>query len=189
MRPTLLEGDVVFVNRLAFDLKVPLTDVIVMRLGEPNRGDVVTFSSPSDGTRLIKRVIALPGDTVEMRDKRLILNGRQATYQPVGIAIEQPVSGFQIESLRLHEKTGNREHVVQWMYRQGHSERDSFGPIVVPANRYLMLGDNRDDSADSRSFGFVPRERLIGRAVAILASANITGDWAPRFDRFGEKLD
>jgi signal peptidase I len=189
MRPTLLEGDVVFVNRLAFDLKVPLTDVIVMRLGEPNRGDVVTFSSPSDGTRLIKRVIALPGDTVEMRDKRLILNGRQATYQPVGIAIEQPASGFQIEALRLHEKTGNREHVVQWMFRQGRSERDSFGPIVVPANRYLMLGDNRDDSADSRSFGFVPRERLIGRAVAILASANITGDWAPRFDRFGEKLD
>src|SRR5947209_20068619 len=68
MRPTLLEGDVVFVNRLAFDLKVPLTDVIVMRLGEPNRGDIVTFSSPDDSTRLIKRVIALPGDTVEMRD-------------------------------------------------------------------------------------------------------------------------
>src|SRR5256885_11941232 len=66
MRPTLLEGDVVFVNRLAFDVKVPLTDVIVTRLGDPHRGDVVTFSSPSDGTRLIKRVMAIPGDTIEM---------------------------------------------------------------------------------------------------------------------------
>src|SRR6266571_8906773 len=69
MRPNLLEGDVVLVNRLAFDLKLPLTDVILTRLGEPARGDVVTFSSPKDGTRLIKRVIALPGDVVEMRDE------------------------------------------------------------------------------------------------------------------------
>lgn len=65
---------------------------------------------------------------------------------------------------------------------------DSFGPVVVPADHYLMLGDNRDDSADSRYFGLVPRELLIGRAVAILGSADITGHWAPRFERFGELL-
>jgi signal peptidase I len=70
MRPNLLEGDVVFVNRLAFDLKVPLTDTIVTHTGEPQRGDVVTFSSPKDGTRLIKRLVALPGDVVEMRNER-----------------------------------------------------------------------------------------------------------------------
>ena len=189
MRPTLLEGDVVFINRLAFDVKVPLTDVIVTRLRDPHRGDVVTFSSPSDGTRLIKRVMAVPGDTIEMRDKVLIVNGRQATYEPVGIAIEHPAPGVDIEALRVDEKTGDRGHLIQWFLQQGHSERDSFGPLVVPADRYLMLGDNRDNSADSRSFGFVPRERLIGRAVAILVSANITGDWAPRFERFGDKLD
>src|SRR5207237_5449961 len=68
MRPTLLEGDVVLVNRLAFDLKMPLTDTVIAHLGEPQRGDIVTFSSPKDGTRLIKRLVALPGDTVEMRD-------------------------------------------------------------------------------------------------------------------------
>jgi signal peptidase I len=189
MRPTLLEGDVVFVNRLAFDVKVPLTDVIVTRLGDPHRGDVVTFSSPGDGTRLIKRVMAVPGDTIEMRDKVVIVNGRQATYQPLGIAIEEPARGVQTEALRLDEKSGDRAHVIQWFLQQGKFERDSFGPLVVPADRYVMLGDNRDNSADSRSFGFVPRERLIGRAVAILVSANITGDWAPRFERFGEKLD
>src|SRR5438477_8160389 len=69
MRPTLLEGDVVLVNRLAYDFKVPLTDVSLRELGDPKRGDIVTFSSPSDGTRLIKRLVALPGDVVEMRDE------------------------------------------------------------------------------------------------------------------------
>jgi signal peptidase I len=80
MHPNLLEGDVVLVNRLAFDLKVPLTDMVLARLGEPARGDIVTFRSPRDGTRLIKRVAALPGDVVEMRNERLVINGRQADY-------------------------------------------------------------------------------------------------------------
>ena len=202
MRPTLLEGDVVFINRLAFDVKVPLTDVIVTRPGGrlriTNRPSSVVTALRLAGsslpatvtiTRLIKRVMAVPGDTIEMRDKVLTVNGRQATYEAVGIAIEHPAPGIDIEALRVDEKTGDRAHLVQWFLQQGPSERDSFGPLVVPADRYLVLGDNRDNSADSRSFGFVPRERLIGRAVAILVSANITGDWAPRFGRFGDKLD
>jgi signal peptidase I len=77
---------------------------------------------------------------------------------------------------------------VQWFHLPDGSEEDSFGPIVLPAGRYLMLGDNRDDSADSRYFGLVPRELLIGRAVAIVVSANIKGNWAPRLERFGERL-
>ena len=71
MRPTILEGDVVFVNRLAYDVKLPLTDRILLPLGEPRRGDIVTFSSPKDGTRLIKRIAAVPGDTISMRGNRL----------------------------------------------------------------------------------------------------------------------
>ncbi len=187
MRPTLLEGDLVLVNRLAFSLKVPLTNVVVARLGEPNRGDIVTFFSPTDGTRLIKRLVAIPGDTVEMRNKILIVNGSPATYEPIGKVMEQLAPGVKTEALRLDERSGARDHVVQWMRRP--DEHDSFGPVVVPADRYLMLGDNRDNSADSRYFGLVPRELLIGRAVAILASANINGNWAPRFERFGERLD
>src|SRR3954453_16900443 len=75
MRPTLLEGDVVLVNRVAYDLKVPLMDVSLRCRGEPARGDVVTFSSPSDGERLIKRIVGLPGDVIEMRDEVLFVNG------------------------------------------------------------------------------------------------------------------
>ena len=188
MRPTLLEGDVVLVNRLAFDLKVPLTDIVVAHLGEPQRGDVVTFSSPKDGVRLIKRLIAVPGDTVEMRDKVLVVNGRAASYEPIGTVIEHLSPGTRVEALRLNERTGSGRHVVQWFGLPGGSAADNFGPVVIPANRYLMLGDNRDDSADSRYFGLVPRELLIGRAVAILASADIQGNWALRLERFGERL-
>jgi signal peptidase I len=188
MRPTLLEGDVVFVNRLAFDLKVPLTNIVVAHLGAPRRGDIVTFFSPADGRRLIKRLVALPGDSVEMRDKALLVNGRAAEYRTIGMVVEHPSPDVTVHALRLYESSGSRTHVVQWFRLPNGAKADTFGPIVVPTDHYLMLGDNRDDSADSRYFGLVPRELLIGRAVAILASADIRGNWAPRFERFGEKL-
>jgi len=167
---------------------VPLTDIVVAHLGEPKRGDIVTFSSPRDGVRLIKRLVAVPGDTVAMRNKVLVVNGQAATYAPIGTAVEQPAPGMTIQALRFNEITKAGEHVVQWFHLPDGSLDDSFGPVVLPAGRYLMLGDNRDDSADSRYFGLVPRELLIGRAVAILASADIKGHWAPRLERFGERL-
>jgi signal peptidase I len=189
MRPTIQEGDVVFVNRLAYNLKVPLTNIIVARTGEPRRGDIVTFYSPKGGTRLIKRVIGLPGDTVEMRDKVVIVNGQPASYATIGAVLEQTGNGLPVDALRLDERSGPVEHVVQWFPTRSGSANDNFGPLLIPADHFLMLGDNRDDSADSRYFGLVPRELLIGRAVNILVSADIKGNWAPRFERFGEKLD
>jgi signal peptidase I len=189
MRPTIQEGDVIFVNRLAYDLKLPLTNVILAHLGEPNRGDIVTFHSPKDGMRLIKRLIALPGDTVEMRDKVVIVNGRPATYTPIGTVMEQVAGHDEIAALRLRESSGQQGHVVQWLHPQVGDKWDSFGPIVIPPGHYLMLGDNRDNSADSRYFGLVPRELLIGHAVTVLVSADIKGNWAPKFERFGERLN
>ena len=186
MRPNLLEGDVVFVNRLAYDLKVPLTDVIVAHIGEPKRGDIVTFSSPKDGTRLIKRLVAVPGDVVEMRDKKLIINGHEDSYQPTDSAIEE-VNGNPLQALRLTENTGSEAHTIQWLPQV--VARDNFGPVTIPADKFMMLGDNRDNSADSRYIGLVPRNLLIGHAVRVLVSADIKGNWAPRFDRFGEKLN
>lgn len=189
MRPTIQEGDVVLVDRLAFDLKVPLTNVILARTGEPQRGDIVTFSSPNDGTRLIKRLVALPGDVVEMRNKIVSVNGIQASYRPVAMVTETRSDGSAMPALRLAESNGARSHVVQWLQPPGALRQDSFGPLVVPPGQYLMLGDNRDDSADSRYFGLVPRKLLIGRANRILVSADIKGNWAPRLQRFGQRLD
>lgn len=187
MRPTLLEGDVVFVNRLAYDLKLPLTDVVLARLGEPERGDVVTFSSPQDGRRLIKRIAALPGDTLEMRDEVLYLNGEAARYEAPEAVIETLAElGAQVPATRWTEHLAGQERRVQWL--QGVSARNSFGPVTVPEGQYLVLGDNRDNSADSRFIGFVPRHLLIGQARRVLVSADILSNWAPRLDRFGHAL-
>ena len=186
MRPTILEGDVVFVNRLAYDLKLPFTDTILAHLGEPQRGDIVTFSSPRDGMRLIKRLVALPGDTVEMRDNHLLINGEAAEYASLGIEPQAHVGQHGIAAVRESEAVAGSQRTVQWL--PGSASRANFGPITIPAAQYLMLGDNRDNSEDSRYIGLVPRERLIARAERILVSADILDHWQLRFARFGASL-
>lgn len=186
MRPNLLEGDVVFVNRLAYDLKLPLTDIVVAHLGEPRRGDIVTFSSPKDGTRLIKRIVALPGDLVEMRDEVLFVNGNAAAYADPQLLLEPLEPQGSTRAVRITETSGQSERRIQLL--PGVPARNSFGPLTVPADSFLALGDNRDNSADSRYFGFVPRHLLIGQAQRILVSADIKGNWLPRPERFGQRL-
>ena len=185
MRPTLLEGDVVLVDRLAYDLKVPLTDLAVARLGEPQRGDVVTFHSPTDGTRLIKRIVGLPGDVVEMRNEVLVVNGRPAHYEEL-TTVRQDQPGVAAEEVRTVERLATREHAVQFL--PGKPAERSFAPVRVPEGHYFMLGDNRDNSADSRYIGMVPRRLLIGRAHHILVSADILDHWMPRVARLGERI-
>ena len=185
MRPGLLEGDVVFVNRLAFNVKVPLTDVVVARTGDPHRGDVVTFSSPTDGTRLIKRVMAVPGDVVEMRDEKLIINGQPATYTEVE-SVSEPIGHGQFtQAQRYDEKVGNQQQRIQVLPQV--AARRNFAPMTIPPDQFMMLGDNRDNSADSRYIGLVPRHLLIGRAVRVLVSADLP-ERSLRLGRFGMPL-
>ena len=186
MRPTIVEGDVVLVDRLAYDFKIPLTDIALIRLGSPQRGDVVTFSSPVDGTRLIKRLVAVPGDVVEMRDERLIINGAAAEYANPVTGVERTESGFSVARLQETERIAGHERTVQYLPQT--PARRSFGPVVVPENSYFFLGDNRDDSADSRYIGVIPRQRLIGRAHHVLVSVDFKDSWLPRFERFGERI-
>jgi len=130
MRPTLLEGDVVWVNRLAYDLKVPLTDLVVAKLGEPQRGDIVTFTSPKSGTRLIKRLVGIPGDVVELRDEVLIINGQTAVYTNLA-SMKEPIGyGLVVDATRATELIAGSRRSVQILSRIG-AER-SFGPVVVP---------------------------------------------------------
>jgi len=186
MRPTLLQGDVVFVNRLAYNLKLPLTNIVLAHTGDPKRGDIVTFFSPKDGMRLIKRIVALPGDRVEMRDKRLIINGNAVAYKPLH-TVWEPVGNGDLPALRLKETLSGETHTIEWL--SGLTRASNFGPVTVPANHYMVLGDNRDNSADSRYIGFIPRRLLIGRANHILVSANILGNWMPRTGRFWKTLN
>ena len=186
MHPNLLEGDVVFVNRLAYNVKVPLTDIVLGTTGEPQRGDIVTFSSPQNGTRLIKRLIALPGDRVEMHNEQLTINGQPASYAMLGSGTENVGGAGDLATVTMRETLGAGHHQIQWL-PQVNARRD-FQPVIVPAGQYMMLGDNRDNSQDSRYIGLVPRQLLIGRAERILASADINGNWHPRTERFGKNL-
>jgi signal peptidase I len=186
MHPTLLDGDVVLVNRIAYDLKVPLTGISIVRLGEPRRGDVVTFNSPSDGVRLIKRLVGVPGDRVELREDRLFINGVAADYQdPMQYQEPRDYAGSTLAVKTAESIDGSRREI---QFLPEIDARRNFGPVVVPADSYFFLGDNRDDSGDSRYIGFVPRRLLIGRAHHVLVSANFKGNWMPRLERFGERI-
>ena len=185
MHPNLLEGDVVLVNRLAYDLKFPLTDRVLLPLHAPKRGDIVTFSSPLDGTRLIKRIVAVPGDRVAMESNHLVINGEPARYEAVvdaaPVAVDAPW-----QAQRFTERLQEDKRQIQWL--EGVRALDHVSELKVPEKQYLMLGDNRDNSADSRYIGLVPRHLLIGKAHRILVSVDTLGHWLPRFDRFGQVL-
>lgn len=189
MYPTLLEGDRVICNRIAYDVKLPFTDIVLKHVADPERGDVVTFSSPEDGTRLIKRLIALPGDTVEMRDERLFINGQAATYQALDLKDADhltPVQEYAGQQLVYQEQLGTLVHKMIVM-----PEREAmrnFGPVKVPQGQYLMLGDNRDNSKDSRFIGLVKRELITGRVQHLLYSLNADHYYLPRTERFGAAL-
>jgi signal peptidase I len=186
MRPTLLEGDVVLVDRLAYDVKIPMTDMAIARISDPQRGDVVTFSSPRNGVRLIKRIVAVPGDVVEMQNEVLRVNGRAAEYANQVLVREPLEVGVELKAIRATERVQGNGRTIQFL--PDVAARRSFGPLVVPADNFFMLGDNRDNSQDSRYIGFVPRHLLIGRAHRIIVSANINGNWLPRIDRTAEVI-
>ncbi|MCX6940805.1 MAG: signal peptidase I [Verrucomicrobia bacterium] len=196
MQPTILCGDVLFINKLAYDLRVPFTTTRLARWADPARGDIVVCFAPDDDTRLVKRVAALPGDTVELRDDVLFLNGRRRPTTPLarnapGVRdlepAERAVSVFARESLDTDEAITSRTHAIQFLPAQ--PALRNFGPVTVPAGHYFMLGDNRDNSRDSRFFGFMPRAEIIGEATAVFASADLAHWLRPRFHRFFSKLD
>ena len=188
MKPTILEGDRVFVNKLAYDLKVPFTTWHIAEWSNPQRGDIVVFFSSKDGKRLVKRVIGLPGDTVELRDERLVING-----QPVEYASPDPEMPAQLpeaereRSLFATEKLPTCPHAV--MAIKGVPAMRTFGPVQVPDGYYFMMGDNRDDSLDSRSFGTVARDQIVGRATGVVLSLNKKNYWLPRWSRTCSSLE
>jgi signal peptidase I len=187
MKPTILEGDRIYVNKVAYDLKVPFTRLRLAKWNQPSRGEIVVFISPADGKRLVKRVIGIPGDVVTLRNNRLIINGEQVEYKdPDEKTSEQLDSKKQHNLTIFSEALQDREHLV--MFTPSSSSLRYFGPVIVPKEKYLMMGDNRDDSADSRYFGFVERDRIIGRASAIALSLDKKNYYSPRWHRFFKAL-
>jgi signal peptidase I len=188
MKPTILEGDRVFVNKLAYDLKVPFTTWHLAKWSGPQRGDIVVFYSPKDGDRLVKRAVGLPGDTVELRDNVLIINGKKVSYQPIADELLHDLSSFdRAVSVYADEQLPGRSHLVAGI--PAVQAKRNFGPVQVPEGSYFMMGDNRDDSLDSRYIGFVKRDRILGRATAVVASVDPSHHYRPRWDRFFSSLD
>lgn len=187
MKPTILEGDRVYVNKLAYDLKVPFTTRHIAEWSSPRRGDIVVFYSPYDGQRLVKRVIGLPGDTLELRHNVLVLNGQPVEYKPIAEELLRDVSAKdQASHVFAAEELPGRTHVVAGF--PAVPARRDFGPIHVPDGQYFMMGDNRDDSFDSRYYGTVERKRILGRATTVALSFDRQNYWKPRWNRFLKSL-
>lgn len=181
MMPTLLDGDFIFVNKYVYGLRLPVLNTRIVALGEPQRGDVVVFRKPSDpSTNYIKRLVGLPGDTIEVRDKRVYVNGSVLPIEVDGV-----YSGHRHDGARIAvERIGTTEHRV--LYLPGRESRE--GTYVVPEGHFFFMGDNRDNSQDSRyeGVGFVPEGNLVGKAVRIWF--NWDGPDGPIWSRIGDAI-
>ena len=182
MRPSIVAGDRIWVNKLAYGLRVPFTDWQVLNWSRPQRGEVVVFFAPHGGPRMVKRVIGVPGDTIQLYGNRLIINDAPTQYSLVDGQLAEEVEG---EADRAHktytEHLDGRDHLM--MTTPSASPRD-FGPIVVPDGRYFVMGDNRDGSKDSRFFGFISGDQVVGRSSRIILSLDPDKFYLPRANRF-----
>lgn len=166
MIPTLLVGDFIVVNKFSYGVRLPVWNKKIIDVGDPKRGDVVVFRYPKDtSVNFIKRAVGLPGDTVTYRDKQLFVNGEKVEVTSVGRFGSGDVkcSTPAVDATLHWEELGDANHNILIHDRSG--GRD--GQWVVPEGHYFMMGDNRDRSNDSREWGFVPEENVLGRAVGI----------------------
>jgi len=188
MNPTIVQGDRVFVNKLAYDLKVPYTTWHLAQWSNPKRGDIAVFFSPVDGQRLVKRVVGLPGDKVELINDELFINGQRSKYEPLSADIGRDVpADHDGRRLYAEEKAdGTPSHPVTILPQR--PAMRSFGPTMVPPGKYFMMGDNRDNSYDSRFWGSVDRKRIVGRATMVVMSLDRQHYFEPRWNRFFTKL-
>jgi signal peptidase I len=191
MVPTIEIGDRVWVNKLAYDQKIPFTEINLNRHNEPERGEVVVFFSDVSDKRLIKRVIGVPGDVVSMTNNQLLLNGSPVNLGVLDSSIDNRLSSQSDSALYLTETlpTASKpnRHSIR-LQLDLFSQLASFSPQVVTEEHLWVMGDNRDKSADSRVIGLVPRSELIGRAETVVFSLDKNHYYLPRKSRFMKKL-
>lgn len=165
MEETLQIGDYLLADKISYGLRVPWSGARLATLRAPQRGDVVVFFPPEEVSteHFVKRLVGLPGDEIEIRDKRVLINGTQ-----------------------YNEPHASHRDLRTMPARSG--PRDNFGPVRVPAGSYFVLGDNRDNSYDSRFWGFVPQERIVGRAVLKYWS-KVPNAWSVRWGNIGRLIE
>ncbi len=182
MNPTLVAGDRVSVNKLAYSLRVPFTLTHVWRWAQPRAGDVITFDSPADGVNLIKRVVAVGGETVSMHDNTLAVNGIAQARALVDSEREVPSEEGTLRLQVWHESLGLHQHEMALIPALNHFT--DFNTVVVPTGHVMVLGDSRDNSRDSRFIGFIDVQRITGRAERVVMSHNPQRLYLPRDGRW-----
>ncbi|MGB7932513.1 MAG: signal peptidase I [Gammaproteobacteria bacterium] len=184
MMPTLLVGDFILVNKYDYGVRLPVLNTKIIDIGEPKRGDVVVFRYPKDpSVDYIKRVVGLPGDRIGYYNKILHINGKPVAQVPAGVYVGKGSGVSMSGAGERQEQLGDVQHQILVMPRTPGLE----GEYVVPENEYFVMGDNRDNSNDSRYWGTVPEENLVGKAFRIWMnwdSANGGIEW----DRIGKKI-
>jgi signal peptidase I len=189
MENTLLVGDFLLVNKATYGSEVPGLGLRLPPLREPRHGDVIVFSPPHEPDKnYVKRLVGVPGDTLEMRNKILFLNGLPLP-EPYARYIDRAGDA-------VHPGMGwQSNHLIASPRRGYHPSRDNWGPLVVPPRRFFVLGDNRDNSEDSRYWGFVDRDSIRGRPWFVYYSfdpnAAVPSPWARavRWGRVGRSID
>jgi signal peptidase I len=182
MKPTIVEGDRILVNKMAYDLRLPFSQHSLFKLADPIANDIIIFESKVADKRLVKRVIGVPGDTVSMHKNQLLINQHPANYK-----LKSEQSGFAISQ----ESIAGNNHLIRTQVKLGQDNNNklaSFKPLTIPNGYYLVLGDNRDNSADSRAIGLVPRDEIIGRSNTVVFSLNYDNYFLPRSDRFFKSI-
>ncbi|MDR3490856.1 MAG: signal peptidase I [Gammaproteobacteria bacterium] len=185
LEPTLLVGDFVLVNKFAYGLRLPVLHNKIMEIGEPKRGDIFVFRyPPKPSIDFIKRVIGLPGDHLKYIDKVLYVNGEKIPQELKENLVRVDEQGNKHDAVLKEENLLGVKHVI---YQNKDQEKDDFDDVVVPPGMYFAMGDNRDDSADSRFWGFVPEANIIGKAMGVWMSWNSDTDRI-RWNRIGTKI-
>jgi signal peptidase I len=182
MNPTLVQGDRVVVNKLAYSLRVPFTLVELFRWSAPSRGDVITFDSPKDELNLIKRVVAIAGDSIEMKDNVLFINGQEIKRQLLDAERVMPTEFGPMKAEVSKETNGTVSYEVARLPKANYSKQ--FNAVQVPQGHVMVMGDSRDNSNDSRYIGFIDVKRITGQAVRVALSHDVNQFYLPRSSRW-----
>jgi signal peptidase I len=184
MMPTLLHGDFILVNKFTYGIRLPVLHKKILDIGSPQRGDVAVFRFPKNpADDYIKRVVGLPGDHIAYRDKKLYINGKLMNQSESGVYQGEGANSVMNGATVLRENLDQQPHDIL-LKKIGYSAP---GEFMVPQNHYFVMGDNRDHSSDSRIWGFVPEENLVGRAFLVWMNWDFAGKKF-NFNRVGKKI-
>lgn len=173
MKPTIVEGDRILINKLAYDVNIPFIQKSMFKIADPQVNDIIIFESEAANKRLVKRVIGVPGDIIAMSNNQLTINNQKIPYNTTETLDDKVI---------LNESIAESAHTIQLTASPSHLA--NFKAVKVPNGYYLVLGDNRNNSADSRVIGFIPRDEIIGRSSKVVISLDYDNYFLPRRERF-----